>query len=101
MSAPVHAVIVMGRCSHDRQPFGIRFEEKQRGQRFADWTFAVKETTAKNEGYDRGEITGAFGFDPGFPGCPHCHSKSFFRCACGKVACLNGESMNITCPWCG
>jgi hypothetical protein len=61
----------------------------------------VKEATCRREGYDRGEITGEFAVDPAFPGCPHCRSKSFCRCGCGKVGCWNGEVVTFTCPWCG
>jgi hypothetical protein len=100
MNRILNVVIVLGRCRQSRQPFGIRFEEKGRGQWMADWAFPVKEGTARREGYDRGEITGSFGFDPGFPGCPYCRTSSFFKCGCGRVSCM-GSEMTVTCPWCG
>jgi len=95
-----NVVIVMGRCRSNRQDFGIRFEEKSRNQWTADWTFAVKESAAKKEGFDRSEITGSFGFDRSYPGCPHCHATSAFKCGCGKVACWDGETRAVICPWC-
>ena len=94
-------VVVMARCSQTRQGFGIRFEEKAPGQWIADWAFAIKEAVARKEGYDCGEITGAFGFDPAYPGCPHCGAMNIFGCNCGKVACWDGERRTVTCPWCG
>lgn len=99
-----NVVIVTARCSHNRQGFAIRFEQKAHGQWIADWAFAVKETLARKarkEEYDRSEITGAFGFDAAYPGCPHCRAKGVFKCGCGKVACWDGERGAITCPWCG
>jgi len=91
----------MARCSQDQQGFGIRLEEKDRDQWLADWAFAIKETAARREGYDRGEITGDFGFDATYPGCPHCRAPSIFQCVCGKIACWDGEHRVVTCPWCG
>jgi hypothetical protein len=100
MSQILNVVIVLGRCRRSRRPFGIRFEEKGRNRWLADWAFAVKETTAGREGYDRGEITGSFSFDPAFPGCPSCEARNLFKCDCGKVSCWGGEAV-VTCPWCG
>jgi hypothetical protein len=93
--------VVMARCSQTQQGFGIRFEEQGRGRWVADWAFATKETQARSASYDRGEITGAFEFDAAYPGCPHCRAPSIFQCVCGQVACWNGESHAVTCPWCG
>ena len=93
--------VVMARCSQSQQGFGIRFEEQGRGRWVADWAFAIKETPARSASYDRGEITGAFEFDAAYPGCPHCHAPSIFQCVCGQVACWDGESHAVTCPWCG
>jgi hypothetical protein len=101
MNPPLQVVIVLGRCSRTRHPFGIRFEDKGAGNWVADWAFSVKEKSAHREGYDRGEIHGSFGFDPAFPGCPSCRAHSFYRCGCGKVACWDGETRMVHCPWCG
>ena len=100
-SVEEEAGVVMARCSQNGQDFGIRFEEKGRGRWIANWAFDSQETSARREEYDRGEITGAFEFDADYPGCPHCGAPSIFQCVCGKVACWNGESHAITCPWCG
>ena len=62
MSTSPKVVIVTARCSQTRQSFGIRFEEKGLGQWSADWAFAVTEDAAQREGYDRGMISGVFGF---------------------------------------
>jgi len=93
--------IVMARCSRNGQGFGIRFEEQGRGRWIADWAFDDKETLARREQYDRGEISGVFEVDAAYPGCPHCGAPSIFQCVCGKVACWDGESHAVTCPWCG
>lgn len=93
-------VIVMSRCNHSKQNFGMRFEEKHEGQWTTDWAFAVKEAYAKKEGYDQSAISGRFVIDNAYPGCPYCHAKSIFKCGCGKVTCWNGEIRTVTCSWC-
>jgi hypothetical protein len=100
MIAP-KVVIVMARCSHSQQSFGIRFEQKLPNQWVADWAFAIKEAAAKREGYDKSEIAGSFGFDAAYPGCPYCEASGIFKCSCGKVACWDGKCRKVTCPWCG
>ncbi|HEY9605898.1 MAG TPA: TerY-C metal binding domain-containing protein [Allocoleopsis sp.] len=94
-------VIVLTKCSFAKQSFGIRFEEKLSGQWVADWAFAIKESAAKREGYDRSKVAGTFGFDSAYPGCPFCKASGIFKCGCGKVACWDGEHRTVTCPWCG
>lgn len=95
-----NVVIVMARCSDSRQCFGIRLEEIERDQWTADWAFAMKEGSAKKEGYDQTEVRGTFRFATVYPGCPYCRAVSIFKCNCGKVACWNSESHTVTCPWC-
>jgi hypothetical protein len=101
MSERPRVRIVMGRCRHHRQGFGLRFEEQGRGQWLADWAFVIKEKSAQREGYDRSEITGSFGFAQAYPGCPHCRAQAAFKCGCGKVSCWDGEGSTVICPWCG
>jgi TerY-C metal binding domain len=90
----------MSRCSYSRQAFGIRFEEKAKGQWMANWAFAVKETYAKKEGYDHNTIVGTFTLDTAYPGCPYCQTKSIFKCGCGKVNCWDRKTNTVTCSWC-
>lgn len=96
-----NVVIVIGRCRHSKERFGIRMEREDANHWVATWAFAVKEAAAKREGYEATHAEGSFGFDQSYPGCPHCSARSIVRCCCGKVACLNGESSVVTCPWCG
>lgn len=93
-------VIAMGRCSHSKQGFGIRFERKSASEWGASWAFAIQDAAAKKEGYEKARMDGRFVFDDAFPGCPHCDAKVFFLCGCGKIACWNGTSQRVTCPWC-
>lgn len=96
--------IVLARCSKTREPFAIRFEPRGSDQWTATWTFAIRESSARREGYEGQEIAGSFDFDPAYPGCPHCHGRQIFRCACaerGRVGCWNGKENSVTCPWCG
>jgi hypothetical protein len=101
MSALPVVVIVMARCRHSRQPYGIRFEETARGQWSANWAFALKETAARREGYDRTEIVGALFFGPAYPGCPYCHAARAFKCRCEQVGCWDGGQQEVICPGCG
>lgn len=97
-----NVVIVMSRCSWNKESFGIRFEEDNQGNWVSDWAFAVKEAVSKKEGYDKNEIKGAITLDAEYPGCPHCKNRSIVLCSsCGKVSCYDGSSLTVTCPWCG
>ena len=95
-------VIAIARCRGSKNTFGIRVEKKGRSLWIADWAFSIPESKAAKEGYDRSQISGSFGVDSAhYPGCPHCHAPGFFKCACGQIACWDGESRKVTCPWCG
>jgi hypothetical protein len=97
----LNVVIVLGRCQRQGGYFGIRLEEKGRGRWVGDWAFPVKERTAIREQFDRALVSGTFEFATGYPGCPACGAPGAFKCACGKVACWNTETRQVTCPWCG
>ena len=101
ISGSPNVVFVMARCSRSRNTFGVRFEEKDNGQCLADWAIAIKETTARKEGYGRSEIAGAIGRDLAYPGCPYCRATSLFKCSCGQVACWDRDCYTVPCPWCG
>lgn len=92
-------VVVISRCRKSAENFGIRIEQKMTDKWIADWAFAIKEDTAKREGYDQTQISGIFEIDAKYPGCPYCKSNSFFKCSCGKVACWDNIE-RVTCPWC-
>lgn len=94
-------VIVLARCSVDRQGFGMRYARLDSRVWSLTWAFAIKERVASREGYDRTTIRGEFVTSSEYPGCPHCGRGAFFRCGCGRVACWDGESRSVTCPWCG
>ncbi len=94
-------VIVMGRCSQSKRPFGIRFERHGSDHWGATWAFAIKDAVAKKEGYEKTRMEGRFSFDDCFPGCPHCATHHFFVCACGRLSCMKAERGQVTCPWCG
>ena len=100
MSSMPNVVIVVGRCSQTKEGLGIRFEELSPGKWVANWCFAIKEASAKREGYNNTRISGTFEFADGYPGCPHCGVGSFVRCGCDKLGCWDGESPTFTCPFC-
>jgi hypothetical protein len=80
--------------------FGIRFEQFG-GQWVADWAFRLRPGVAHCEGYDKQHLSGNFKFANTYLGCPGCKAGSIFLCACGKVACWDGKSRTVVCPWCG
>lgn len=98
-----NVVIVSARCSRTRHLFGVRCEEESRQQWIIDWAFALDETQARREGYDKSTaITGQFALDTSYPNCPYCETaQSLFKCGCGKIACWDSESRFVSCPWCG
>lgn len=96
-----NVAVVLARCQSSQQTFGIRLEAKMSNQWSADWAFLIKsDRSAAREGYESRDISGAFTLDPGYPGCPSCGAGGFFRCECGRVACWDGRSQKVTCPWC-
>lgn len=46
------AAVVMAKCRHSKQPFGIRMEKKNDGVWYCTWAFKLSERAAANEGYD-------------------------------------------------
>ena len=98
-------VIIMPRCSHSKQSFGIRLEEKLTGEWMADWTFPIKEAAAKREGYDKSKNAGSFLVNDVYPDCPHCKQESFVKCGgtlfsrCNKVSGGEEQGNFYTCPW--
>ena len=96
-----NVVIVMATCSRRRAPFGIRYEEMERGLWAATWAFRVKESYGKKERCDRNSIQGSIQVLPDYPGCPYCESQGIFLCGrCNKVGCWDGRSTEVTCPNC-
>ncbi len=95
------ATVVMCKCTHSKQPFGIRME-KINGVWHQTWAFKINEKSAKNEGYDTERVTGRIEIDSEYPGCPYCGTMGWFTCGnCGSLTCFTGESNIVTCAWCG
>lgn len=94
--------VALARCTRTRVSPGFDIRVKRFGSNQWSLTgaFPVKETSAKREGYDRTRLVGTFFALPSYPGCPHCESRNFFKCECGKVACWDGYASEVTCPWC-
>ena len=99
MSTP-KVVIVIAQCQHAKQSYGIRLEAKAKNQWVGDWAFAIQTSVAQREGYDRSEISGSFGFDEAYPGCPYCKAAGIFQCRSDKLSCWDG-GQKVKCPWCG
>lgn len=94
------ANVVVARCMHSKQPFGIRME-KQSDAWHCTWAFKINEKSAKNEGYDTVMVSGRVELDEEYPGCPYCGAMGWFSCGgCGNITCYSGESDIVTCSWC-
>jgi len=95
--------VVISRCRREKGSYGMRFEQRGGGSWTGTWSFPIRESSAKREGYDRTELKGSFSFDESsYPGCPYCGSYGIFKCAkCGKISCWDGETSSVTCAWCG
>jgi len=100
MAGPLNAKVIMAKCSKTQKCFGIRIE--QRGNEWVQtWAFPIDERKAAREGYSASSTVTLSGKeDDGFPGCPHCGTKMFFICACGKLSCSSIGAQMHTCPWC-
>jgi hypothetical protein len=99
-----HVIIVLSRCTASPgQTFGIRLEEKTSRHWFVNWAFALPETVAAREGYDRTEVSGSFEIvEHEYPGCPSCGQHGIALCgSCDKLGCWNVTERSSQCPWCG
>ena len=97
----MEAVIIMQKCSKKKAMFGVRVEKMSDGDWWRTWAFPMKETQARNEGYDKNSVRGNMYATEDFPGCPYCESTGFVQCGiCKKLTCWNGES-SMDCGWCG
>ena len=96
----MEAAAVLCRCETTRKMFGIRFEKREKVW-FYNWAFPVKESNARNEGYDHTRVEGELARDPEYPGCLSCGAPGFFRCSCGKMTCWDGKKPEAVCAWCG
>ena len=54
----MEAVILLQRCSQTRRTFANRVEERAPGKWYKNWAFPIKDSRAKNEGYDKSVIRG-------------------------------------------
>jgi transcription elongation factor Elf1 len=97
----------MVKCPFEGGSYGVRVEK--RGDDWVrTWAFAIDDTRAKREGFDKSEIEGTLQPVDKFPGCPHCGTEGLMKCGCGKMLCCKdglAENLDsagaIECPWCG
>lgn len=96
------ASVVLCRCSKTRGMFGIRTEQVNPRTWVMTWAFRIREKSAKNEGYDRNEISGEIHCIEEYPGCPYCGNMCWFICNnCDKLTCTDNDSTFVKCAWCG
>ena len=73
------ANVVVAKCTHSSQPFGIRMEKKD-GAWHCTWAFKINEKSAKNEGYDTAMVSGRVEMVAVYPGCPYCGTMGWSSC---------------------
>lgn len=97
----MEATVIMAKCKVSKEGFGIR-AQKQGSSWLFTWAFKLSGKSAKNEGYDKANISGAINIVSEYPGCPHCGATGFYQCGrCKKIVCYLGEEDEATCPHCG
>ncbi len=96
----VNAQIVLMRCKTNKKLSGIRIEQTENGSWKMNWAFPINEEIARNEGFDKTNLTADIYIDNEYPGCPICGAKGFVRCgSCGKLTCYDNE-ISLNCAWC-
>ncbi len=97
----MNVAIIASKCAKTKKSFAMRFEEYEKNEWHATWSFTINEARARREKYDTTVLRGIFYYDQDkYPGCPYCESKEFFRCHCGKLNCLRPGMTTVTCAWC-
>ncbi len=95
-------LVVVGRCQQTRKLFGVTFKLQGFSHWVSEWAFPIEENVdRKRERYVEGSVQGSFELVSGYPGCPHCKNPSIFQCANGHIACWDGHTLFVACPWCG
>lgn len=70
------------------------------GDWWRTWSFPMKKTQAKSEGFDKNSVKGNMYATEEYPGCPYCGTFGFVQCnTCHKITCWNSES-SLVCEWC-
>ena len=95
------SVAVICKCSKTGKLFGIRFDKIAKDVWEYAWAFPLKDGADKREKGFTTTIKGKFVEGKNYPGCPHCESKSFFGCSCGKLSCWDEKSFSVHCYHCG
>lgn len=99
---PNEAVIMLCKCGHSHQTYGLRTEKLAKNHWRVNWAFPIRESAAKNEGYDKTSVKGNIEFTNEYPGCPYCGSHEMTLCtSCGHLTCTHPISGIQTCEWCG
>ena len=93
-------LIVTARCRASKRTFGIRFEKHASNHWVGTWAFPVLERNTGKAVQDRLGIAGTISLADSYRGCPHCESSQLLKCECGGVACWDGDTKSVICPWC-
>lgn len=104
-------VTFVGRCSHTRSPYLMKYERPPMKASGLDFNlnlngFNLTGCYTLNEDYFAWSDLSATAYQVntselhGTPGCPYCgNATAFAVCQCGKLLCVNGPE-TVICPWC-
>jgi len=95
----INAIVLLAKCQHSSEEFGIRCEE-QDNHWMADWAFAISGHAAARERFADNQLTGMLIMEINYPGCPHCFATSIVLCPCGRITCHKPQADSAWCPWC-
>jgi hypothetical protein len=101
MSDVKEAVILLAKCAESHKTYGLRAEKHGKDNWLVTWAFPIKESSAKNEGYDKTAVKGNIAFSAEYPGCPYCGGRELALCSCGHLNCTIVKNGVFTCEWCG
>jgi len=103
---PDRQLFLQSRCVKDRSHYIMRFRRdagasEGRYKAVASHPVADFDDTAAKDSVGLRVATDRL---EGSPPCPKCSSPLWAMCQCGRVHCcpeLEGETVTLTCPWCG
>lgn len=91
---------VPARCQRTGDGFAMTFE--RRGDAWAAIEAERREGGVdSSDGADLRQVEGQFNTSYEYDGCTSCGRQAFFKCGyCENLACWDGDTTEVVCPWC-
>lgn len=98
---------IMGKCSQRKKRFLLKYVKNKEGNQYQEVGIyqipneelydELTEDVSIGQTFDTESIESYSDLS-----CPHCGNQTLFNlCSCGRIFCTDGESYELTCPWCG